>query len=443
MKRQFTVPVLTVTALICRAMCWYPVWMLVCALCNPALPHLPLITAALTGSGAVSAFLICKIRNRRGGTHLLCTVGAAILCAAAGYAVFRLTGGTVLPAVTLPITAFCTAMAASDKSADMLFSPTRFGAMMIGVVLTVGLMFTASLPVPVTETAAVCAIAAVGFLFLRNQSMLQRMVSRRSGGEGSVPQEIRRSNLRMVFILLIALTAVFFLRGQILWLLEALRDLAIAALRIGFTGLRRFFAWLGGDPPLPADPAEAIEDGAMEQPEEGRFTWLINLIIIIPTLLIAAYVWKQFVSDWLADFRDAVVSLIQRMRAKRTVHHTHGAADGAYTDTESDVKPEPRRKRRIRAWMKQFRAWQKMPDQPEKFYAGYRLLLESPAWTDTPAAADTARELCAKWRMQNADDTSLDAPTAALEQDRYALNGLPASAYAELSAALSNLSKKR
>ena len=213
-------------------------------------------------------------------------------------------------------------------------------------------------------------------------------------------------------------------------------------LKAVFTAFRTVAAWLAGDAPEPS-LLEQADGGMMPQQEENSLTWLINLIVIIPTLIIAFYIWKQFLSEWITDFRDAVVSLIQRFRAKRQSSRAYGASDGEYTDTESDVTPQPRQKRRMKLWMKQFRSWQQLPDRPEKFYAGYQLFLTAPVWTDVPQAADTARELCEKWRVQMPDDASFDAPTAALEQDRYAMDGLPDSACAALNAALINIAKKR
>ena len=441
MKRRGSVPVSIAAALFCRALSWFPVWMLVCGLYQPEQPYLAHITALLTLCGTISGFLICGVRTKHGKRHPLSIGISAVLCAAAGYAVYLLTNASV-PAFMLPLTVLFPAVTAFNLDADQLFSPTRFGAMNIGAILTVGLLFTASLHVPLTETSAVCAITAVCFLLLRNHSMLHRMVNRRASTETAVPREIRQSNLRMVIVLLVLLTAVFFLRGAIMQLLQWGGSAVGTVLSVGFSAVRKFFEWISSGNSSPADPAEAGDGGGMQAAAEGDH-WLINLLIIIPTLLIAVYVWKQFLSDWISDLRDAIIALILRLRAKRKGSNTHSSEDGAYTDTESAAAPESPRKRRMRQWMKELRAWRRLPDNPKKFYAGYRLLLEAPAWSPTPSAADTARELCAKWHIQMPTKPPLDAPTAALEQDRYALKGLPASAYSDIAEALTNISRKR
>ena len=441
MKRRISLPAAFTAALFCRALSWYPVWMLVCALFQPSQPYLAHITALSAICGTVSGFLICGVRTKRGRKHPLCIAVSVFLCAAAGYIVYQLTNASV-PAFTLPLTILLPALTAFNKDSDQLFSPTRFGASNIGAVLTIGLLYTASLHVPITETAAVCAMMAVCFLLLRNQSMLHRMVNRRANTETAVPREIRQSNLRMVILLMVLLTAVFFLRDGILQLLQWGGSAVGTVLSVGFSAVRKFFEWISSGSTSPADPAEAGGGGGMQAQAEGDH-WLINLLIIIPTLIIAVYIWKQFLSDWISDLRDAIAAMIIRLRAKRKGSGTHSSEDGAFTDTESAAMPESPRKRRMRQWMKALRAWRRLPDEPEKFYAGYRLLLEAPAWTSAPSDADTARELCAKWHIQMPARPTLDAPTAALEQDRYALEGLPASAYADIAEALTNISRKR
>lgn len=266
------------------------------------------------------------------------------------------------------------------------------------------------------------------------------MVNRRSSTERGIPTDIRRNNLRLILILLGILSLLFLCREPILYALGKLRDLLIDVLVLLLHGFRQLLAWLSSEPV--ADSSEDAEGSGNMPYTEGN-NWLVNLLIIIPTAFVAVFIWKQFLGEWVETIRDAILAVIARLRTRKAgLHPANGAADGAFTDTESSVLPDKPKKRQRRQWRRQLRAWQKMPDQPQKFYAGYRLMLDAPAWTEKPSAADTAREICGKWHLQT-PDIALDSPTDALESDRYALAGLPENALADLQRILTKIAQIR
>ena len=417
-------------------MSWFPVWLLACVM-FPQL-SLPEVTAVLTGCGTLSGIGICRFRSKHGKMHPVCAAAAVLLCAGSGFLILH-RFGTLFPAVVLPAVSLFSALRASGKTTEELFSPTGFGTFMTGTAILAICFGIASLPFDIVTTAGVCAVITVCFLFLRNQTMLHKMVNRRSSTEQEIPQDIRRSNLRLIVILLVILSLLFLFREPIWQLLGVLRDVLLAVFLFLARNIRKFFSWLSSDPV--DEPQDAFEEGGDMPYAEGN-NWLINLLIILPTALIAVYVWKQFLSDWVETVRDAMIAWIMRLRARKAGMHHSGSADGAFIDTESSVLPDRPKKRQRKQWRRKLRAWQKMPDQPEKFYAGYRLILDAPAWTEKPDCAETAREICRKWHSQ-VPEFPLDSPTAALEFDRYAMEGLPDHALSELHDALLKIAQLR
>lgn len=433
MTRHITLP--DAAALLCRSTNWFPVWILVCILFAHGV-NLPLCTALLTLCGTVCGMLFCTLRSKQGRMHPASAVCSVCLCAGCGFGLYLL-NGSLFTAVTLPVITLFTGWTAYGKETDALFTPTRFGALMVGTFMAAVLLFTASLPVPVALASAVCGGVSLLFLLLRNQMMLHRMVNRRSLTETAVPQEIRRSNLRMVMWLMVFLALILIFREPLAAGFRGLGRLLATLVSVIFGAVRQVLALFSSDPAENA--IEAAEDVGMTQ-EAGESNPLINLLIMIPVAAVTVIIWKQFLGEWIEDLRDGIAAFILRMRTQHTSHRKQ-SDNGEFTDTETAALPEKPRRRRLRQWRGKLRAWQKTPDHPEKFYAGYRLLLDAPVWQRQPGAADTAREICRKWAVQLPETVTLEAPTDALESDRYALHGLPENAIADLNAALTKIAQ--
>jgi len=260
------------------------------------------------------------------------------------------------------------------------------------------------------------------------------VVNRRSVRESEVPPEIRRGNLLLAVGIILLLMGIVLCRAPFLHLLGWLREVTVLLAAMLLRGFSRLIAMLGGNAPeAEADQAQPTGEPQIPETAAGNPFWLL---IWVPVILIAIYIWRVFLSEWVYDIREAISLLIQRLRSSRQQETGRLLAqNAAYTDTETREKPRPSAGRLRRNWKKKLRAWHKMPGSCEKFYAGYLLLLEAPAWRENlPHDADTVQEIRGQW--QRLYGTELDAVTDDFEVHRYAEKPLPEDALSAMAAAL-------
>ena len=193
--------------------------------------------------------------------------------------------------------------------------------------------------------------------------------------------------------------------------------------------------------PIPDNPADAVEEVIEEEPAlappvPGK-TNPLWLLLWIPVIAVAYKIWREFLSDWVYDIRMLLLDFIARLRKSDQEGEIRRSESADFYDTETNVAREKSDRSKQRTWRRDFRRWLSMPDGREKFYAGYRLLLEAPGWQEhPPLGADTVREIREKWAAYYTPKEALDAVTADFHADRYAESGLPPEAIADLDKAL-------
>ena len=428
---------LTVGAVFCRCLMWFPVWMLLLSVLDGGAKKLLPCCGILLASAFLTA-LWARFWKLRFAAYPMRAIAAVCMLLipmlfAVPWVLWRMTGGimtVILPsAVTLIFLAWT-----ADGEPDTLFSVKIYTAFLTLSVLGALLLAAVQLPVPTTLLLTVISVESCGFFLLRNQFMLRRMLNRRSVRESEVPPEIRRGNLLLAVGIILLLMGIVLCRAPFLRLLGWLREVTVLLAAMLLRGFSRLIAMLGGNAPeAEADQAHPTGEPQIPETAAGNPFWLL---IWVPVILIAIYIWRVFLSEWVYDIREAISLLIQRLRSSRQQETGRLLAqNAAYTDTETREKPRPSAGRLRRNWKKKLRAWHKMPGSCEKFYAGYLLLLEAPAWRENlPHDADTVQEIRGQW--QRLYGTELDAVTDDFEVHRYAEKPLPEDALSAMVAAL-------
>ena len=434
---QDRIPLLTFSALLCRVLSWFPLWMLLLGLHGSGL--LP-ASGILLGSTLLSAlcgrfFLLhFRLSPRRGTSCLFLT---ASLCAAGCiYALYLLTSSIWTAGIAAALT-FLFTHRRLDAEPDALYPVGAYAAFLTGSVLTPVLLRIADRLIERNLLLAVIGVISGIYFLLRNQFMLHRLVNRRSAAETAVPQDIRRGNLMLVGGVIAVLAVVFIFRAPLLTALNALRDGTAAAVRWLIDLLMRVIARLGGDAPESAEIAEEAAQEGMMQTGSSSPLWLL---LWIPVIAAAVYMWHVLLSDWFYDFRIWFGSFLKRLRRSQEAEEQAApAADAEYYDIETVMRPAAEKRSR-QSRRKALRRWKQLPDSPEKFYAGYQLMLDSPSWeSDELRSSDTAREISGKWSAKHIPRGALDAVTEDLQTDRYAENGLPEQAVRDMAAVLEQL----
>ncbi|MBQ9907404.1 MAG: hypothetical protein IJM46_11610 [Oscillospiraceae bacterium] len=429
---------LTLLSMLCRSLFWFPVWQLLLSLRNPAL----LLPAAgiLLGSSLLSScgtrYLRLKLYPRKrlaAQISFLIMSACAVLCAVC-CALLK-----IQPAVCILLTV-CTFLGThrkNDAPPESLFTVNSYAVFLSVSVIVSFMLSAAHLPANMSLTLAVVGTVSALFFLQRNQYMLRRYINRRTNIETDVPQEIRRGNLMLVGGIILLLAFVFLFREPLLHLLTQIRKCMIEIVSGILHLLHRVILFFSGnDVPLPEETEEIVEEAeAFPVPEKTNPLW--NLLWI-PFFAVAWIIWREFLSDWVYDIRIAVQDLIARLRhadpEKTAVRRTE---TDEYYDNEMTVARETRSRHRQRAWRRALRQWQAMPESSEKFYAGYRLLLDAPCWqAELLHPSDTVLEIREKWAAYYTPQEALDAVTDDFHADRYAENGLPPEAIADLTKAL-------
>ncbi|MBQ8922752.1 MAG: hypothetical protein IJ060_11465 [Oscillospiraceae bacterium] len=440
MKKQNTDTLLTGAALLCRSGEWLPLWVLLLTMFSGTAQTAACCSVlfGLAALGTLTARLSFRMRNPSAAGRL--RIITAILTAACGTAILWLiTGKLVIPAILALITQG-TVMSGADANPEKLYPFGAYLGFATGTVLAGPMLRAVSLPVPETLLfSAMCTVSALYFL-LRNQFMLHRMVNRRSHADLPVPEEIRRGNLMLVGGVLLLIAAVFLFRGQLLMLLDAVRDLIVLVIGAVLRGIVRLIAWLGGSPPEEGE-GNAPELTNDPLPEEGRNGSLLLLLWVVIAAVVL-YLLRVVLADWIAYLREVFAAFIQKLRRGGAVRESGSGAD--YTDTETTALPGGGRRAEKRKWKKEYAAWRRLPDDSRKFYEGYRLMLSAPAW-DRGALrdSDTVTEIQKKWAQDYEPETLLHAVTADFESDRYAEEGLPPKALQDMEQVLASLRRAK
>lgn len=426
---------LTAAALFCRCAAWYPLWLLLLSLhAGGVLPSMGvLLLCALTAGICVRTFRL-HFRKSSLRAGLLSGAVTAIAAAASVLLVWRFSGGLIAACITAALTILCTLRGVTAEPED-LFPLNAYAAFLSGAVIVSAMLSIAHLPAHSELTFCAVGVISALYFLLRNQFMLLRFVNRRSNTETDVPKAIRRSNLMLVLGVILLTAAVWVFRAPMLRAMQMMQDAARRCAGILLDLLTRLIAALGGNAPesVPPEPDSA----APEPPVYGRSNPLW-LLLWIPVLAAAWYVWRMLLSDLVYDIRFRMAQFLRRLRRQEEDEADALPRENAeYYDTETVLRPEQAPRQRRSLWKRELRRWQKLPDSAEKFYAGYRLLLRAPCWEqDELCDSDTVREIRAKWTQQHTPQTALDAVTDAFHADRYAEQRLPADAITELTKAL-------
>ena len=424
---------LTAAALICRTVSWFPLWMLVLAVSQPE-------SRLLAASGIlVLAGLICQLWHRFLADRFYTNTGRIFrlnllvllpLTAGTGALLYLITKriftSVLLSAVTLPALSH-----GADRDAEQLWPIPHYAAHLTAAGIAAPLLYFADLHVS-AALLPVVAVCSCGFLLLRNQLMLIRLVGRRSAGAAEVPDEIRRSNLGLVFGCILLCAVILVLREPVTALLQMLGEGLKLLIRLILTAISRAVAWFGGD--APAEPV--ADDGSGGAGEllrgQGSSLWSLLLLPLIPFVI---HIWKQFIGDWIFDISEWLRDFAARLRGGRAAMETAAGEAAEFTDTEQIARPTNAAARsQKKHWLRALKKWRRQPDSDEKFYAGYALMCTAPAWgSDLPKASDTALEIAEKRAGR------LDAVTGALHENRYAMHPLPETAVSEIAAVLEEM----
>ena len=442
MHRDLNLHPLTLLSLLCRSFAGFPFWLLMLSF-RTGEPAVQAASCGILGAGAFVLMLWRRFTLRKYTARKafwLIVPALLFITAVCTALLLMLVPGAYFLVGMLPAVTFTAVLYGAGGEPASLFSVSHLTAFITGVVLAAILLRWTSLPISgshlFTATAVICAL----WLLLRNQLMLDRLVRRRGDTAGEVPPDIRRSNLRMVTATVLLLAAVLLFRQPIFRLFTVMGDSLAFLLRWIGRGLMAAVRWLSGDDDPLDIPDEPQEMGEQPYPEEGNPLWALLLLVFVPIVII---IWKNFISDWLFDLREAWERFRKRLADKRRPEELRRTAEQEeYTDTEFDARPENAARRQRRSWLKALRAWQKQPDSDQKFYAGYALMLEAPAWEgEPPKPAETAAEIRQRWQETHED--TFGKVTEDLHADRYAQTGLPEHAVSDAAAALQTLRQEK
>ncbi len=422
---------------VCRSLGWFPVWLLMFSVTQQSETNILLCCAMFFGCG-----LLCGIWQRTRKLVLRYRIKVFSACllmlppAAAGFGIYWLTQRLV-PAAVMPLIMMLFCIKGADRDPSKLYDRTLYVFTLTGAVLTTLMLKITSLNPHTVLMFSLTAVISAGFLLLRNQCMLERLVSRRGDGEGIVPREIRRHNLMLVAGIFVVMTLILLLRDPAAELLTGIGRGLITLFVMGARWITSIVSGASGGAPDSAEETETVQQEMVTEYASNSPLWEL---LWIPALVLVFYFVRLIVRSYAYDIREWFRALRERLH-RGTPEREIRAETGEYTDTESDALPEDVAGSRAqhRKWAKQLKAWEKSPDSPEKFYAGYQLLLTAPAWDTRPENADTVLEVQEKWRKSQHGE--LDAVTGEFQTDRYAMNGLVPSAVQDMHTALQAVSK--
>ena len=428
---------LTAAAMLCRSAAWLPLWTLMLSLFAGSGMICPccFVMFGLAGACILTARLSFSARSRRAGAAI--RIAVLILTITAGTGIlYLLTDRIGIPFMIAAVTQ-CSVMIGAEQSAEKLFPFGAYLAHMIGAVFTVPLLKMVSLPVPQTLLLGTLSMISVLFFLIRNQMMLHRMVNRRSHAETDVPAEIRRGNLIICGGVLLLFAAVILFRAPLLRLISAFGSLVKLVIGTLLRWLFRLVAWLGGKPPEEGGEAPLPADNPVPESVSESPLWKL---FWIPVAAIILYFARGALADAFYNVREAFQKWMHQLFRGSEVRKYGNPSD--YTDTETLIRQEPRKRAEKRKWKKEYAAWRRLPESKEKFYSGYQLLLTAPAWEKGMIRkSDTVLEIQKKWAHDYEPENLLCGVTEDFQTDRYAEEGLPQEALSDIAQVLEALRK--
>ncbi len=465
MRRGFSSErVLYVIALIARTGIWFPLWQLVLGIGGFAVRGKAF--GILFAGGLTIGFLSAKSaqmrKKRKMAVSALLIFGILCVTAAAGWLLISATSGFAAALMLLPMAIFMAGC--GEKDAESLFTTTMFVAFLTCEVLcllalhltgrdtgaaVIGFLLDSQSNLHIAGAvqwgAAALVLESLCYLLLRNQLMLIRYVSRRGGAE--VPKDIRRGNLRLLLGLVVfACVCCLLYRPMI----SAVQWLSASAAWLVGVVLRAFVSLinhLSGNSPDADEPLEPMQQSPMMNTGEASPLWMLVWVGI--AAVVGLLVYHNF-RDVLGDVRLFFLELAEKIRRFLHPHDdcTKNLADAEFFDVETECLPaeEVSVRRQRRQWIKLYRKWQNSAENETKFYDGYRLLTQAPAWQkNPPISSDTIAEIGRKWDSALASETGCDlhAVTENYHENRFGGRVMRQDALSSLAAALAAVSRQK
>lgn len=428
---------LTAIEMICRVLSFYPLWLLLLSLCPPDAmrPAMGILFAAGLVTAFGSRLLRQKLRHRKRLAFWLSALWMAVSAALCAYLCLMPADSLAISILLAAVTVIFTHRKADADNGE-LFGINAYVAFLTCSVIASVMLWAAHQDLHLSLTLSVTGGVSAMYLLLRNQLMLQRLVNRRSAAETAVPAEIRRANLMLVFGIIALLAVVFIFHTPLVhfleWLHQSMIKLVYAVGRFFYHLVDRF----SGE--VPEDAQELFIEEEAEMPPLPQKSNPLWLLLWIPFIAVAYIIWREFLSDWVYDIKMFLIDLSARLRKRDSENGAVRRTETEeYYDTETTLRREKKDRSRRRTWLRALRQWQGMPENSEKFYAGYRLLLAAPDWqAGLLQKSDTVREIREKWAAFYSPEHALDAVTEDFHSDRYAERGLPQEAIRDLENAL-------
>lgn len=279
-----------------------------------------------------------------------------------------------------------------------------------------------------------------------NQAQIDFLMQRRGHRMDQLPSKIRRYNLALVLVVLLAiLVCLLFYRplgAAIAFVLDLVRQLAVLILQ-GLLYLSSLFS--SSDESSTGEEMQDPSDFFPSQGEEQAGPdWVTPLLLLAAAALL---IWKRRVIG--NAVRQVLLALIHRLRALFAVRRRapHSEEETGYFDTVEELthdreslhlfSPSP-----ARIWRRDLRALRRMPDGTEKLRHGYALLARGLKLAGVELLpSDTPEELL--WRASEAaPDLGAEHAVAAYEQLRYNEEEAAPTSLSEMLSLLERLSKR-
>lgn len=211
-----------------------------------------------------------------------------------------------------------------------------------------------------------------------NQGNLDLMMERRGHDFSQLPPKIRRYNIRLFCIVLAIVCLLLVFQQPIIWFFQSIFEL-----------LRSFFAWLSQVFVIEKPPTTEEELELLPKPKpqpglqgEGSAWWNLFGVIVTVSVIIAVICNRYAILEGLSELLQKIQSAFLRLMShsqrleKKDEESEYYVDEDTILDSSQKQKKELTPKQRQRAWKKQKRKFQKMPDSPEKIRFGYGLAIE-------------------------------------------------------------------
>lgn len=443
-----------------KALCLFSSFLLVCPFfqaSNAILGPQPAdILWIQVGCGAIAGFFgtgMGYLFHRAVRRHpVLCRSVQIILCPLAGILCFVLLRG-ILPfwetvvAAAVGIFVYFMGLIFSDRPYDRILSQPllfRFTMIQVGVI---ALTAWQKWPIELSVSVFIALFVLLNFFVMSNQSNLETLMERGSHGLEYLPRRIRSFNLGLVVGLYVLLAALYLFRDPIGTVLSRLGDLLLAAARAVYQFLAMLFS---GFADTPADPAaDPLPQNDMQFIPQNDYSDIINLILwifFIALLVVVVWYYRRQILDALRELFGALADHLYRLfhPSGRQVQTERESVD--YIDEITEL-PRGRKNlrtrdgRSLRRWKLAYRRYRKMPDGPEKYREGYRLILLWLSLKKKPQEKSrTPREIFTA-TSQEIPSPAYRQTTDGYEEIRYGEEPVSAQEMAALSETLRNLAE--